>query len=137
MGACVDIPNVPEGDTYKHKVRIKSYPIIEKAGLIWVYMGPEDKQPPFYQFEWLETPANHRFMQKPTIRFAILESGFGWLPFWAMRMQDQVDYMGYVPELRHTMLVQWRVESFHLIEDRKAHVHRLQLCAWSGPSMPV
>jgi predicted TIM-barrel fold metal-dependent hydrolase len=37
------------------------------------------------------------------IRFAILESGFGWLPFWAMRMQDQVDYMGYVPELRHTM----------------------------------
>ncbi|ETX08078.1 MAG: hypothetical protein ETSY2_07485 [Candidatus Entotheonella gemina] len=40
----------------------------------------------------------------PAIRFAILESGFGWLPFWAMRMQDQVDYMGYVPELRHTML---------------------------------
>jgi predicted TIM-barrel fold metal-dependent hydrolase len=38
------------------------------------------------------------------IRFAILESGFGWLPFWAMRMQDQVEYMGYVPELRHTML---------------------------------
>ena len=24
-GACVDIPNVPEGDTYKHKVRIKSW----------------------------------------------------------------------------------------------------------------
>lgn len=39
-----------------------------------------------------------------SIRFAILESGFGWLPFWAMRMQDQVDYMGYVPELRHTMM---------------------------------
>ena len=40
----------------------------------------------------------------PAIRLAILESGFGWLPFWAMRMQDQVEYMGYVPELRHTMM---------------------------------
>ena len=39
----------------------------------------------------------------PTIRFSILESGFGWLPFWAARMQDQVEYMGYVPELKHTM----------------------------------
>jgi len=39
----------------------------------------------------------------PSIRFSILESGFGWLPFWAARMQDQMEYMGYVPELRHTM----------------------------------
>ena len=39
----------------------------------------------------------------PTIRFSILESGFGWLPFWGARMQDQVEYMGYVPELKQTM----------------------------------
>ena len=32
----------------------------------------------------------------------MLESGFGWLPFWAKRMDDQVDYMGYVAEgLKH------------------------------------
>ena len=30
----------------------------------------------------------------PSIRFSILESGFGWLPFWAARMQDHVEYMG-------------------------------------------
>lgn len=41
--------------------------------------------------------------QYPSIRFSILESGFGWLPFWAARMQDQVEYMGYVPDLKHTM----------------------------------
>ena len=39
----------------------------------------------------------------PTIRFSILESGFGWLPFWGARMQDQVEYMGYVAELKQTM----------------------------------
>jgi len=34
----------------------------------------------------------------PNIKFGILESGFGWLPFWARRMDDQVIYMGYVNE---------------------------------------
>jgi predicted TIM-barrel fold metal-dependent hydrolase len=40
----------------------------------------------------------------PNIRLSILESGFGWLPFWGRRMEDQVTYMGYVKEnLEHTM----------------------------------
>jgi uncharacterized protein len=40
----------------------------------------------------------------PNIRLAILESGFGWIPFWAKRMEDQVTYMGYVNEnLQHSM----------------------------------
>jgi len=30
----------------------------------------------------------------PNIRFGILESGFGWLPFWASRMDDQAIYIG-------------------------------------------
>lgn len=34
----------------------------------------------------------------PTMRFGILECGFGWLPFWARRMDDQAVYMGYVAE---------------------------------------
>jgi uncharacterized protein len=34
------------------------------------------------------------------LNLAILESGFGWLPFWAKRMDDQVDYVGYVPDLK-------------------------------------
>ena len=31
----------------------------------------------------------------PNIRYCILESGFGWLPFWAARMDDQCEYMSY------------------------------------------
>jgi predicted TIM-barrel fold metal-dependent hydrolase len=34
----------------------------------------------------------------PTIKFGVLESGFGWLPFWARRMDDQVIYMGTVAD---------------------------------------
>ena len=41
----------------------------------------------------------------PNLRFAVLESGFGWIPFWAVRMEDQAHYMGYVAEgLQHTMM---------------------------------
>lgn len=31
----------------------------------------------------------------PNLRYCILESGFGWLPFWAARMDDQCQYMPY------------------------------------------
>lgn len=31
----------------------------------------------------------------PNLRYCILESGFGWLPFWAARMDDQSQYMPY------------------------------------------
>ena len=39
----------------------------------------------------------------PEIRYGVLESGFGWLPFWAKRMDDQVLYLGYVADLKHKM----------------------------------
>jgi predicted TIM-barrel fold metal-dependent hydrolase len=40
----------------------------------------------------------------PDLKMAVLESGFGWLPFWAKRMEDQVDYQGFVAEgLQHSM----------------------------------
>ena len=30
----------------------------------------------------------------PNLNFAILESGFGWLPFWSRRLDDQMIYVG-------------------------------------------
>lgn len=38
----------------------------------------------------------------PELRYAVLESGFGWLPFWAKRMDDQVGYIGYVADIKQT-----------------------------------
>lgn len=58
-GECVDIPNVQPPQNYaelKDKARIKSYPCIEKNGLVWVYMGPQDLQPPLPSFEWMQVP---------------------------------------------------------------------------------
>jgi predicted TIM-barrel fold metal-dependent hydrolase len=35
------------------------------------------------------------------LRFGILESGCGWLPFWMRRLEDQAEYVGGLAKLRH------------------------------------
>ena len=39
-GRCVDQPSEPVGSRFKDKVRMKAYPVEERAGLVFVYMGP-------------------------------------------------------------------------------------------------
>jgi len=63
-GACVDLPSAQEGDTFKDKIHIKSYPCMEVAGMVFAYMGPADKKPAFPDFEWAHLPAGHTFVSK-------------------------------------------------------------------------
>ena len=37
----------------------------------------------------------------PRLRLAVLECGFGWLPFWVRRMDEQVSYVGRTAKLKH------------------------------------
>jgi phthalate 4,5-dioxygenase len=36
-GACLDMPNVAPHQDFKHKVRAKAYPTVERAGVVWIY----------------------------------------------------------------------------------------------------
>ena len=38
-GNCLDMPNVPPHQDFKHKVKAKAYRAVERAGVVWVYMG--------------------------------------------------------------------------------------------------
>ena len=60
-GNCVDMPSEPPGSNFMHKVRLTSYPCVERGGVVWTYMGPPDLQPGFPEFEWTQVPAAHRF----------------------------------------------------------------------------
>ena len=51
-GQCVEMPNIPHGETAKNRMRTIAYPSVESANMIWVYMGPEDRQPPFPEFPY-------------------------------------------------------------------------------------
>jgi phthalate 4,5-dioxygenase oxygenase subunit len=51
-GACVDMPSEPAESNFKNKVRVTAYPSAEWGGMVWIYMGPPEKQPPLPQYEW-------------------------------------------------------------------------------------
>ena len=50
-GQCVDMPNLPADQDFKQKVRAKAYRVVERAGLIWVYMGAREEAPPMPEIE--------------------------------------------------------------------------------------
>jgi phthalate 4,5-dioxygenase oxygenase subunit len=60
-GECLEVPSAPQA--CKH-MGIKAYPCIERAGLVWAYMGPKDKQPGPPEVEWCNLPASHVFVTK-------------------------------------------------------------------------
>jgi phenylpropionate dioxygenase-like ring-hydroxylating dioxygenase large terminal subunit len=45
-GACIDMPNEPAESNFKDKVRATSYTAQERCGVVWVYMGPRQGNPP-------------------------------------------------------------------------------------------
>ena len=55
-GACVDMPSEPAESNFKNKVRIKSYPSAEFGGLVWIYMGPPEKEPALPHYQWTLQP---------------------------------------------------------------------------------
>src|ERR1700761_2476423 len=63
-GNCVDLPNCPEGPALKHKVRTTAYPLVERGGLLWTYMGPPELQPEFPAVEAFGVPDSHRHITK-------------------------------------------------------------------------
>ncbi|MBV8739916.1 MAG: amidohydrolase family protein, partial [Alphaproteobacteria bacterium] len=40
------------------------------------------------------------FDRFPTLRMGVLEGGFGWLPFWAKRLDEQAVYVGGTADLK-------------------------------------
>jgi len=66
-GRCVDMPNVPPAQDFKDKVRAKAYPVAERNGLVWVYMGPRTQPPPLPMIEATLLPEDRAdivFMQR-------------------------------------------------------------------------
>ena len=63
-GQCVDVPSEPEESGFCKKVKLKSYPCVERGGAVWAYMGPAEAKPPFPEFEWTRVPQSHRFVSK-------------------------------------------------------------------------
>jgi phthalate 4,5-dioxygenase len=54
-GNCLDMPSVPPPD-FKQKVKARAYRTVERAGVIWVYLGNRAEAPPLPAFEIFDVP---------------------------------------------------------------------------------
>ena len=60
-GTIMDMSNNADS-TYIEKLKAPAYPVVERSGLIWTYIGPKDKQPPFRKFAFDEVPDSNRIL---------------------------------------------------------------------------
>jgi nitrite reductase/ring-hydroxylating ferredoxin subunit len=61
-GKCVDVPS--EEESFCKNIRLKAYPLVEKGGILWAYMGDPEKQPPLPQYEITNVRPEQRFISK-------------------------------------------------------------------------
>jgi phenylpropionate dioxygenase-like ring-hydroxylating dioxygenase large terminal subunit len=74
------MPSEPVTSRFKDQIRVKSYPAEERGGLIWVYMGPNDKRPELPHFEWFDVPDSQR-----TTRTSLQDSN------WLQSLEGDID----------------------------------------------
>ena len=63
-GACLEMPSEPRGGEFRHQVRAKAYPCIERGGIVWTYMGPADCKPEFPDLEWVSVAPQNRYVSR-------------------------------------------------------------------------
>ena len=58
-GNCIDMPNEPAESDFKTKVKAVAYKGADAGGITWIYMGPQQDDPPgLPQWEWCQVPEN-------------------------------------------------------------------------------
>jgi len=60
-GQCTELPSVPH---LACRMKVKSYPCIERGDVLWAYMGAPEKQPAPPEVEWCLLPPSHRYVTK-------------------------------------------------------------------------
>jgi phthalate 4,5-dioxygenase len=63
-GQCVDIPSEPPENGFCARIKLTAYPLIEKGGVLWTYMGPPERQPPPPEWEFATVPKEQSFTSK-------------------------------------------------------------------------
>jgi phenylpropionate dioxygenase-like ring-hydroxylating dioxygenase large terminal subunit len=72
-GKCLDQPAEPAESRFKEKIQHIAYPIIEKAGLIFAYLG-KGEAPLMPNYEFLTATPERRYVQKTAMECNYLQS---------------------------------------------------------------
>ena len=63
-GQCLEVPSEPVESKFADKIKLNSYPLVERGGVLWTYMGTVEHQPPLPEWEFATVPPRHRFISK-------------------------------------------------------------------------
>ncbi|WP_332712761.1 Rieske 2Fe-2S domain-containing protein [Pelagibacterium mangrovi] len=63
-GECLEVPSEPVESGFCQRIKLTSYSLKEKGGVIWAYMGDPAEQPELPGFEWMDLPAEHVYISK-------------------------------------------------------------------------
>ena len=63
-GQCVEVPSEPVESGFCSKIRLKTYPCVERGGVVWAYMGPAEQRPPEPAYDWTSLPHERRHVSK-------------------------------------------------------------------------
>ena len=72
-GQCLETPAEPDGSNLCANIRQKAYPVVEKSGILFAYMGPGEP-PEFPHFDCFVAPDSHTFAFKGMIDCNWLQS---------------------------------------------------------------
>lgn len=80
-GAVMDLPVEADNSKLKSRVRAKSYPCVERNGIVWAYMGPNpEAAPELPHLEWNMVPA-----ENAVVTFRVQESN------WLQALEGEID----------------------------------------------
>ena len=126
-GNCLELPNAPEGETFRHKVKAVAYPAWEGGGIIWAYMGPAEKQPPKPAFPWIDLPAEHRYLKKYYHHCSYLQAFEGDIDLTHLAfLHRTLDDNARNPSAklgRNPQLLDWRVPKTVRLDERDYGLH--------------
>lgn len=63
-GQCVEVPSEPAESGYCERIKLKGYPLVERGGVLWIYMGPSEDQPPLPEWEFATVKPEQSFISK-------------------------------------------------------------------------
>jgi len=63
-GNCTDVPSELPESGFCERVKLKAYPLVEKGGILWTYMGDPENKPPLPEFEFCNVTSKQAFVSK-------------------------------------------------------------------------
>ena len=63
-GRCLETPAEPLGSRLCERVQQRSYPLIERSGVLFAWLGEPGREPPFPNYDCFAAPATHTFAYK-------------------------------------------------------------------------